>query len=133
LRQNSNPQLSKAAPFAALLFSVQRKCRDFWQRRKGFDFRAGKHASGVRRIPTRLYQELIWFGIAGPLFGFAIQKTGSASRIMVKLDEGALPVRFEEYGADSYRITPMQPLAAGEYAFGTPGFVTQFLCFGVDR
>src|ERR1051326_6540577 len=23
-----------------------------------------------------------------------------------KLDEGALPVRFEDYGADSYRITP---------------------------
>jgi len=50
-----------------------------------------------------------------------------------KLDEGALPVRFEEYGADSYRITPMPPLAAGEYALGSPGFVTQLFCFGVDR
>ena len=27
---------------------------------------------GVTRMPMpRLYQELIWFGIAGPLFGFA--------------------------------------------------------------
>jgi|SRR5579862_3911306 len=50
-----------------------------------------------------------------------------------KLDEGALPVRFEDYGADSYRITPAQPLAPGEYALGTPGFVTQLFCFGVDR
>jgi hypothetical protein len=62
--------------------------------------------------------------------GHATLLSGSATS---KLDEGALPVRFEEYGADSYRITPMQPLAAGEYALGSPGFVTQLFCFGVDR
>jgi hypothetical protein len=46
-------------------------------------------------------------------------------------DEGALPLKFEEYGVNSYRITPAQPLAPGEYAIGMHGFVTELYCFGV--
>jgi hypothetical protein len=62
-------------------------------------------------------------------------------------DEGAVAIQFEEYGANSYRITPNQPLAAGEYALalagergpvhvvpgGVRGLVSQLYCFGVDR
>jgi len=50
-----------------------------------------------------------------------------------KLDEGALPIRFEEYSENSYRITPQQPLARGEYALQLRGVVTDLYCFGVDR
>ena len=50
-----------------------------------------------------------------------------------KLDEGAVPIRFEEYGANSYRITPAQPLPPGEYALALRGVVTELYCFGVDR
>lgn len=49
------------------------------------------------------------------------------------LDEGAVPIKFAEYGANSYRITPEQPLALGEYALTMRGFVTEIYCFGVDR
>jgi hypothetical protein len=49
------------------------------------------------------------------------------------LNEGALPIRFEEYGANSYRITPNQPLPPGEYALALHGVVTELYCFGVDR
>ncbi len=47
--------------------------------------------------------------------------------------EGAIPIRFEEYGANSYRITPEGPLEPGEYALALRGFVTELYCFGVDR
>jgi hypothetical protein len=50
-----------------------------------------------------------------------------------KLDEGSLAIRFEEYGANSYRITPEQPLAPGEYALALRGVVTELYCFGVDK
>jgi len=73
---------------------------------------------------SKSHREILMTQGHGTLLG------GSATS---KLDEGALPVRFEEYGADSYRITPMHPLAAGEYALGSPGFVTQLFCFGVNR
>ena len=49
------------------------------------------------------------------------------------LDEGAVPIRFEDYGADSYRIVPQQTLSPGEYALGLRGVVTELYCFGVDR
>jgi hypothetical protein len=49
------------------------------------------------------------------------------------LDEGALSIRFENYGADSYRIIPEQILPPGEYALGLRGLVTELYCFGVDR
>jgi hypothetical protein len=48
-------------------------------------------------------------------------------------DEGAVPLRFEEYGTNSYRITPAQPLAPGEYALATRGRVSELFCFGVDQ
>jgi hypothetical protein len=60
----------------------------------------------------------------GTIFG------GSATS---NLDEGALPIRFEEYGENSYRITPEYPLARGEYALLLRGVVTDLYCFGVDR
>lgn len=47
--------------------------------------------------------------------------------------EGAVPIRFEEYGTSSYRITPAQPLEPGEYALAVRGLVTELYCFGVDR
>jgi hypothetical protein len=50
-----------------------------------------------------------------------------------KLDEGEVPIRFDEYGASSYRITPLQPLPRGEYALALRGSVTELYCFGVDR
>ncbi len=46
--------------------------------------------------------------------------------------EGAVAIRFEEYGANSYRITPDKPLAAGEYALAVRGLVSELYCFGVD-
>ena len=50
-----------------------------------------------------------------------------------KLSDGALPIRFEEYGGTSYRITPEQPFAPGEYALLLRGVVNDLYCFGVDR
>jgi len=47
--------------------------------------------------------------------------------------EGAVGIRFEEYGASSYRITPDRPLAPGEYALAMRGLVSELYCFGVDR
>jgi len=49
------------------------------------------------------------------------------------MDEGAIPIRFEEYGTDSYRITPEHPLPPGEYALALRGMGTDLYCFGVDR
>ena len=48
-------------------------------------------------------------------------------------EEGAVAIRFEEYGANSYRITPDKPLAPGEYALAARGLVSELYCFGVDR
>lgn len=48
-------------------------------------------------------------------------------------EEGAVAIRFEEYGASSYRITPDRPLAPGEYALAVRGLVSELYCFGVDR
>ncbi len=48
-------------------------------------------------------------------------------------EEGAVAIRFEEYGASSYRITPDRPLAPGEYALAMRGLVSELYCFGVDR
>jgi len=70
----------------------------------------------------------------GTVFG------GSATSSM---DEGAIPIRFEEYGSNSYRITSVQPLPPGEYALATRGLVSikarvqlgrsELYCFGVDQ
>jgi hypothetical protein len=49
-----------------------------------------------------------------------------------KMDEGVVPVKFESYGTDSYRITPEQPLTSGEYALSIRGVVTELYCFGVN-
>jgi len=49
------------------------------------------------------------------------------------LDEGAVAIRFEEYGVHSYRITPAQSLAPGEYALAVRGMPSELYCFGVDR
>ena len=47
--------------------------------------------------------------------------------------EGAVEIRFEEYGASSYRITPDKPLMPGEYALAMRGSVSELYCFGVDH
>src|ERR1700674_866562 len=44
-------------------------------------------------------------------------------------DDGAVAIRFEEYGANSYRITPDKPLAPGEYALAVRGLVSELYCF----
>jgi hypothetical protein len=48
-------------------------------------------------------------------------------------EEGAVSIRFEEYGANSYRITPDKPLPPGEYALSVKGLVSELYCFGVDQ
>lgn len=48
-------------------------------------------------------------------------------------DEGAVPIRFAEYGTNSYRIVPEHLLAPGEYALAFRGVVTEIYCFGVDQ
>jgi hypothetical protein len=53
---------------------------------------------------------------------------GSASNF----DEGAVPIKFEDYATDSYRITPERPLPAGEYALSIRGAATELYCFGVN-
>ena len=50
----------------------------------------------------------------------------------VKLDEGEIPLRFAEYGNNSFRIAPVQPLAPGEYALVVRGLYSRLYCFGVD-
>jgi hypothetical protein len=47
-------------------------------------------------------------------------------------EEGATPIRFENYGSSSFRIIPQQPLAPGEYALMVRGRYSQLFCFGVD-
>jgi hypothetical protein len=72
---------------------------------------------------TKNHREILMTQAHGTVFG------GSATS---KFDDGAVAVRFEEYGTDSYRISPQQPLAPGEYALGLRGVVTDLYCFGVD-
>ena len=48
-------------------------------------------------------------------------------------EEGAIAIRFEEYGANSYRISPERPLPPGEYALAVRGLASELYCFGVDR
>ena len=43
-----------------------------------------------------------------------------------------MPIRFEEYGSNSYRIVPERTLTPGEYALAMHGVVTELYCFGVD-
>jgi hypothetical protein len=50
----------------------------------------------------------------------------------VNPEEGAIPIRFEDYGNSSFRILPAQPLAPGEYALVVRGRYSQLFCFGVD-
>jgi hypothetical protein len=49
-----------------------------------------------------------------------------------RVDEGAISIRFESYGTNSYQISPQQPLAPGEYALSFRGSVSDLYCFGVD-
>ena len=70
------------------------------------------------------HREIMMTRAHGTSFG------GSATS---NLDEGALPIRFEEYGENSYRIAPEQSLARGEYALQLRGVVIDLYCFGVDR
>lgn len=60
------------------------------------------------------------------------QAHGSIVGGAVNPEEGAIPIRFEEYGSSSFRIIPEQPLAPGEYALMVRGRYSQLFCFGVD-
>ena len=60
------------------------------------------------------------------------QAHGSIVGGAVNPEEGAIPIRFEEYGSSSFRIIPQQPLAPGEYALMVRGRYSQLYCFGVD-
>jgi hypothetical protein len=60
------------------------------------------------------------------------QAHGSIVGGAVNQEEGAIPIRFEEYGTSSFRIIPQQPLAPGEYALMMRGRYSQLYCFGVD-
>jgi hypothetical protein len=60
------------------------------------------------------------------------QAHGSIVGGAVNPEEGAIPIRFEQYGTSSFRIIPEQPLAPGEYALMVRGRYSQLYCFGVD-
>jgi hypothetical protein len=60
------------------------------------------------------------------------QAHGSIVGGAVNPEEGAIPIRFAEYGSSSFRIIPQQPLAPGEYALVVRGRYSQLYCFGVD-
>jgi hypothetical protein len=60
------------------------------------------------------------------------QAHGSIVGGAVNPEEGAIPIRFEEYGTSSFRIIPQQPLVPGEYALMVRGRYSQLYCFGVD-
>jgi hypothetical protein len=60
------------------------------------------------------------------------QAHGSIVGGAVNPEEGAIPIRFEQYGTSSFRIIPDQPLAPGEYALVVRGRYSQLFCFGVD-
>jgi hypothetical protein len=60
------------------------------------------------------------------------QAHGSIVGGSVNPEEGAVPIRFENYGSSSFRIIPLQPLAPGEYALVVHGRESQLYCFGVD-
>lgn len=49
------------------------------------------------------------------------------------LDQDTIPIRLEEYGTNSYRITPAHPLVPGEYALAFHGAISVVYCFGIDR
>lgn len=60
------------------------------------------------------------------------QAHGSIVGGAVNPEEGAIPIRFEQYGGSSFHIIPQQPLASGEYALVVRGRYSQLFCFGVD-
>jgi hypothetical protein len=72
---------------------------------------------------TKDHREVLLSQAHGTVFG------GSATS---NLSDGALPIRFEEYGTGSYRISTQQPLPPGEYALAIRGAVTDLYCFGID-
>jgi hypothetical protein len=59
------------------------------------------------------------------------QAHGSIVGGAVNPEEGAISIRFEQYGGSSFRIIPQQPLAPGEYALVVRGRYSQLYCFGV--
>jgi hypothetical protein len=65
---------------------------------------------------------------------FLITQThGSIFNMSTDPGEGAVAIRFEEYGFNSYRITPEKPLPPGEFALAVRGIPSDLFCFGVDR
>jgi len=79
----------------------------------------------LRRLKsTKDHREYIMTQGHGSILG------GSATS---NLDEGAVALRFEEYGARSYRITPDKPLTPGEYTLAVRGIATELYCFGIDH
>ncbi|MGA2990557.1 MAG: PEGA domain-containing protein, partial [Candidatus Korobacteraceae bacterium] len=76
---------------------------------------------------SKSHREFALIHAHGSAFIFGASGGGSG------VSEGAVPIQFEEYGRYSYRITPAQPLAPGEYALSVRGLVSEVYCFGVDQ
>jgi hypothetical protein len=72
---------------------------------------------------TKDHREILMSQAHGTVFG-----ASSTSN----LSDGAVSIRFEEYGVSSYRISTQQPLPPGEYALAIRGVVSDLYCFGVD-
>lgn len=74
------------------------------------------------------HREFVMVQGHGTAFVFTASGTATANPV-----EGAVSIRFEEYGSNSYRITPDHPLPPGEYALAVRGPTTELYCFGVDH
>jgi hypothetical protein len=72
---------------------------------------------------SKSHREFVMTRAHGTLLGAAAEST---------LDEGAVPLRFAEYGVRSYVITPQNTLAPGEYAISLRGSVLDLYCFEVQ-
>jgi hypothetical protein len=82
--------------------------------------------------PTTIYDLRLLKGSKSHREFVLSQAHGSIVGGAVNPEEGAVPIRFEEYGSSSFRIIPQQPLAPGEYALVVRGGYSQLYCFGVD-
>lgn len=87
---------------------------------------------GVNVNPVTIYELRMLKGSKSHREFVMTQAHGSIVGGAVNPEEGAIPIRFEEYGTSSFRIVPEQPLAPGEYALMVRGRYSQLYCFGVD-
>jgi len=82
--------------------------------------------------PATIYELRLLKGSKSHREFVLIQAHGSIVGGAVNPEEGAIPIRFRQYGTSSFRIIPERPLAPGEYALMVRGRYSQLFCFGVD-